>query len=291
MCKSQWIDDLIKLVHPKDGHTKIAAMLRGYLDESGIQDGASLCLVGGYFGGPGQWRKVGIAWQKVLDKFFVPEFHAKQFWAFNPSGQRVGPYKGWDERKASQFLSKLISIINGHRIHPVSTMLVVDAFNRLTYNQRRFLTGGALRDGQFVTSGCPSKPYFVPFTSVILGIASHAPFGGKAHFFFDLNKNFKGYALDLYAIVKQSEVQVKDRLGEIGFPTGQEAVQHQTADMLCYLSYQFGQKNLHNPSRRPDLLLRSILQGMLLEEDFPFLNEAGLSEVLRGIQLPSDKST
>jgi hypothetical protein len=28
-----------------------------YLDESGAHEGASVCLVAGYFGGPGQWKK------------------------------------------------------------------------------------------------------------------------------------------------------------------------------------------------------------------------------------------
>lgn len=264
-------------------------MLQGYLDESGIQEGASVCLVAGYFGGPGQWRKLGTAWQKVLDEYKVTEFHAKQFWAFDNQAQRVGPYKNWSSAKAQTFLAKLISIIDSHKIHPVSSALVVESFNRLSYNQRRFLTGGSLRNGKFVTSGCPSKPYFVPFQNTILTIADHAPTGGKAKFAFDLNKNFKGYAQDLYyEVLKQTDVRVKDRLGEISFPTGQEAVQLQSADLLCYLNYQFAQKKLINRNERPDDLMRSVLQGLLDEHDCPFFDDEGLKLALDGVTLPSE---
>ena len=209
------------------------------LHESGIQDGAPICLIGGYFGGPGQWRKVGIAWQTILNRHKVEEFHAKQFWAFADKGERVGPYKEWSESKAHHFLDELIAVIDGHKIHPVSTVLVVDAFNRLTHNERRFLTGGALRDGKFVTSGCASKPYFLPFQTVVLDLARHASIGGKAHFAFDLNKQFKGYALELFALVKGlTALPFHNRIGEISFPTGLEAVQLQTANLLCYLNYR-----------------------------------------------------
>jgi hypothetical protein len=286
--KSQWIDDRAKVAHPKDNHQKIYAMLQGYLDESGIQDGAPVCLVAGYFGGQGQWRKVGQSWERILVQYGVPEFHASRFWAFKAGAERVGPYKGWSKDKAEQFLYELVEVINRHKIHPVSTVLVVDAFQRLTYNQRRFLTGGALNNGRFVTSGCPSKPYYLPFQTVILDIARHAPIGGKAHFAFDLNKQFKGYALELFGLVKGLvEHPVHDRIGEISFPTGLEAVQLQTADLLCYLNYQFAQKKLANHAEKPDFLLRRILQGMLDENDFPFLDDKGLSTLLEGINLPT----
>jgi len=263
-------------------------MFQAYFDESGIQDGASVCLVGGYFGGPGQWRKFGQEWQAILDEYEVPEFHAKQFWAFNDYGQRVGPYKGWSATKAETFLGKLVGVIDSHKkkIHPIGAVLVVEAFNRLTYNQRRFLTGGALRDGRFVTSGAPSKPYFLAFQSACLGVAHHAPVGGKAHFAFDLNKNFKGYALDLYSLLKETDLKVKGRLGEIAFPTGQEVVQLQAADLFCYLDYQFCKRKVQNKNEQPDPLLRSVLQGMLSEHDFPFLNDEGLAVVLEGVKLP-----
>ncbi len=96
-------------------------------------------------------------------------------------------------------------------------------------------------NGKFKSSGCPSKSYFLPFQTCILDAADHVPVGGKAHFFFDLNKQFKGYAIDLFALVKGLDLKVKDRIGEVHFPTGLEAVQLQAADMFCYGSRYFSQ--------------------------------------------------
>jgi len=53
-------------------------MIEAYLDESGIHDGAAVCVIAGYFGGPGQWHKFERLWRKSLDRAGVPleKFHA-----------------------------------------------------------------------------------------------------------------------------------------------------------------------------------------------------------------------
>jgi len=143
-------------------------------------------------------------------------------------------------------------------------------------------------NGKFKSSGCPSKPYFVPFQICVTDVAAHAPIGGKAHFAFDLNKQFKGYALDLFALVKGLEdLKVRDRIGEIEFPTGIEAVQLQTADLLCYQAYQYAQKRAANPNERPHPLLRNLLKGLAVEAD-AFLDDKGLGLLLEGINIPPD---
>jgi len=177
-------------------------MMQAYLDESGIHEGANVCVIARCFGGPGQWKRLSSAWARILQLHKVTEFHAKEFWARDPLGGRVGPYKGWSGKKADTFLDQLVNIIQGRKVHPVSCAVVLDSFNKLSHNQRRFLTGGKLLNGKFKSSGCPSKSYFLPFQTCILDAADHVPVGGKAHFFFDLNKQFKGYAIDLFALVK-----------------------------------------------------------------------------------------
>ena len=104
-------------------------MIQGYLDESGIHDGAKICLVGGYFGGPGQWKKFGNAWKGILTEYNVPEFHAHEFYK-RDGAERSGVYRGWSDTKADSFLNKLVAVIIGsEKIHPVSAALVVDCFN------------------------------------------------------------------------------------------------------------------------------------------------------------------
>jgi len=175
------------------------------------------------------------------------------------------------------------------RCAPVSSPTSCQLASPALYSdERRFLTDGALKKGRFVTSGSATKPYFVPFQDVCICVAEHAAVGGKAHFSFDLNKNFKGYGLDLFALLKQTPLKAQDRLGEISFPTGKEAVQLQAADLLCYLSYQYGQRRVGDKNAKPDETLRRIIQGFQSLHDFPFYNKPFLLRLLEGQNVPKD---
>src|SRR5579872_7283912 len=118
--KSQpWISDAAQLVHPKDGHEKIFAMLQAYIDESGIHTNhCELCCVGGYFGSVPIWRHFETRWRKTLDHYGIEEFHAKRFYQRDPEGNRVSPYREWSDTQADKFINRLISIITDHRIFP-----------------------------------------------------------------------------------------------------------------------------------------------------------------------------
>jgi hypothetical protein len=62
------IDEIAAFVHPRDGHPKLFIMLEAYLDESGIHDGAPVCIVAGYFGDQSQMKKLG----KGMEEDFAP---------------------------------------------------------------------------------------------------------------------------------------------------------------------------------------------------------------------------
>ena len=51
---------------------KILAMVNAYLDESGIHDGAAICVISGYFGGPGRGKKFEKLCRKTLDDARLP---------------------------------------------------------------------------------------------------------------------------------------------------------------------------------------------------------------------------
>jgi hypothetical protein len=58
-------------------------MLEAYMDESGIHDGAHVCVIAGYYGGESQWRRFEPRWQKIIEDADTPalkEFHARDFW-------------------------------------------------------------------------------------------------------------------------------------------------------------------------------------------------------------------
>src|ERR1700683_5218102 len=87
------IDELEGLVHPRDGHPKILAMIEGYIDETGIHDGATVCVIAGYFGGRGQWKRFEHDWRLALKDSEVPlaDFHALNFM------KRRKFFFGWDD--------------------------------------------------------------------------------------------------------------------------------------------------------------------------------------------------
>ncbi|MGB7603036.1 MAG: hypothetical protein WBM24_22225 [Candidatus Sulfotelmatobacter sp.] len=204
------MDELARLVHPRNGHRKVFAMLDAYLDESGIHTGAATCVIAGFFGGSSGWKALEKMWEPILNKHHVKleDFHAKDFVKM--------------EKHAFLILELAVLISGLKKIHPVCFSIDVEAFNSFSLAQRKFMTGAIVKKRKMVTSGCPSKPYFVPFQNCIKNVCDHAPVGSKAHFFFGLDRPFADYATELFRQTKsdefacpESQWKTKDRLGTL----------------------------------------------------------------------------
>lgn len=147
-------------------------MIEGYFDESGIHDGAKVCIVGGYYGTQAAWRKFEREWFKILAHY--PElqnegFHARRFFGRDPAGRRIGPFAGWSDEKANKLLERLVQGILRNRVFPIGYGAIVADFLALSLLQRQWLTGAHFRlDGKYVSGGNPTKPYYVPFQFCIL---------------------------------------------------------------------------------------------------------------------------
>ena len=66
--------------------------MEAYFDESGIHDGAKVCVVAGYYGTEMAWKKFEGQWNKILLDY--PElngeaFHAKRFFARDENQKRL----------------------------------------------------------------------------------------------------------------------------------------------------------------------------------------------------------
>ena len=155
-------------------------MIDAYLDESGIHDGAPICVIAGYFGGRGQWRKFEKDWRKALDKADVPleKFHAKNLI------KRAGFFLGWRDGQYFSLLSDLAGAICRYKIYPLFHCIIVEDCFAFSESSRRWLTGATVRaeDGKVMTSGCPSKPYFMPFQYALRNLCGYAP-AGEGTFF------------------------------------------------------------------------------------------------------------
>lgn len=154
-------------------------MIDAYLDESGVHQGAEVCMIAGYFGGRGQWRKFGNAWEQVLGDFDVPlnEFHAQNL------VKRTNFFHGWTDTESNELQFALAQTIAEFKIHPVAQGVLVKDFFKFSLMARRFMTGATLtREGQLEETGSPERPYFDPFQPVLKRVLNYAPVGGKAHF-------------------------------------------------------------------------------------------------------------
>jgi hypothetical protein len=284
------IDEFAEMVHPRDGHPKIFAMIDAYLDESGIHEGAACCVIAGFFGGRGQWKKFEEAWKQLLRDFKVPmeKFHAKHFYPepkpdtwFNDQWSRRDDCKLFHDAIAD-------TISRYKKIHPVTAGIIVPAFNSFSLNDRRFLTGAKSSiKGELVSQGSPERPYFVPFLMVVRQICEYAPVGGKAHFLFGIDRSFYRYATVLFEQISNDQLRIgsslewKDRLGISSAPRAANTAQLQAADFLAYLTYRHMLDTGHLLGAvQPTALLLKCIQNRRSDEDFYFCTKANLEATL-----------
>jgi hypothetical protein len=274
------IDELARLVHPRDGHPKIFAMIEAYLDESGIHDGAAVCVIAGYFGGRGQWKRFETSWRSALAKFDVPlhEFHAKDFM------KRTGFFYGWPLQKQSDLKYALATAIIEYKIYPVSTGVIISDFYACSEPQRRFLTGAKIENGKLISTGSPRKPYFVPFSRVLEKVASYAPVGGKAHYFFGLDRPFSEYATVYFKdVATDPQARQSGKYGTPAFPLAKETPELQAADLFVYVTYlDMIDRNARNAwQERPPEYLLALLSRARSHGDFEYYDNDAIADHLR----------
>jgi hypothetical protein len=252
-------------------------VIDAYLDESGIHEGAGVCVVGGYWSSRTRWRQLDTDWRKALAKFTVPldRFHAKDLF---PRGE--GVFAKWSQADCESLLRALADAIVDSQVSPITSGIVVKDFHSFSENQRRFMTGATIKKGKRVSTGCPDKPYFVVFQHCIRRIACYAPGGGKAHFFFGLDRPFGGYATSLLEEIKKNPFQIncKERLGDPFYPRAKETPNLQAADLLVHLTYQhmLERHAADNWNVSPFGLLGMCIINAKEREDFALLDKACL---------------
>jgi hypothetical protein len=266
-------------------------MIDAYLDESGIHDGASVCVVAGYFGGRGKWRKLEDDWKQMLRDFKVPmeKFHTKHFY---PEPKPETWFQdGWSRRAEYKAFHTAIAdtIANHKKIHPVSAGIIVPDFFKFSLEDRRFMTGATKKGGKLIGHGAPDKPYFVPFQNVVRQICSYAPVGGCAHFFVGVDQPFHRYASALFDQMMSDDLQGgpwewKKRIGQISNPKAANTAALQISDFLSNLTYH----HMLDAGERvgavlPSPLLARCLENRMVQEDFYFSTEQMLRMTLDSV--------
>ncbi len=110
------------------------------MDESGIHEGAHVCVIAGYWGTVKKWKKFENRWKAILRDANEPtlvEFHSVEFW--NKNDKRRGVFARWSDDRADKFIDDLASCIVDAKVFPTACTVAMDDWNRLNGNERRFL--------------------------------------------------------------------------------------------------------------------------------------------------------
>jgi hypothetical protein len=242
---------------------KQSLWLRHILDESGIHDGAQVCIIAGYFGRRNAWERLEADWRSILSAHHVPlgEFHAKDL-------VKTHRYK--------DLLKELADCIARRDLFPISSGVAVPDFEELGKAERRWFTGGG---GKQRKSGAPSKPYFLPFQMCVTRITHYTRPGARANFFLGCDRPFAEYALSLFKQMKESSHsphwEEKKRLGKPSFPQAKETPQLQAADLFAHLSYlHWIKRNKENDWNVPPTgLLATCLARTKSKYDHVYINK------------------
>jgi hypothetical protein len=266
-------------------------MIEAYMDESGIHEGAHVCVIGGYWGSIKKWKRFERRWKQIIEDAGEPtlkEFHSTDFWYAD--GRRKGIFARWSNDKADKFIADLATCIVDSGIYPTAAVLVVADWKKLNKDERMFLTGGRYNKStlKWVTRGAPNRLYFLPFQFAIEYPALSCQAGLHVHYVFDLNKQFKKHALDLFGLMKiDPKINARHRMGALDFETGEAAPGLQAADMLAYQIYKFSKVRIEfgKLAKRSQMspLLQKIIKNVREHHDFPFLDKEGLNVVLHNM--------
>ena len=244
-------------------------------DESGIHEGSIYCIVGGYRGSPGQWEIFNRAWQIVLQKYRVAEFHSNVFFnrkrITNPD---KNPYLKWSDQKADEYLGELLKVISGRRIYPVGCAVNVRDFENCSYGERCVLAGY-----EPILSRRKSQrpaPYHAAFRHALGDAIMMTHPDTALHFMFALQQEYKQRALEAYGLLK--ELDTSGRAGQlrgIEFETPTDWPGLQAADLLTHHWYYCSVRFLEGKGiSKKNFAIMNVLTHK--RNDMPLINAASI---------------
>jgi len=235
-------------------------VIEAYCDESGIHDGAAFCVVVGFVGSRRNWQLFESSWAKASGGV---DFHGKEFFA-RVRGERVGPYKGWTDQKAEDYLIGLEDVVTSTDVHAIGSVINVRDFKALSLGDRKYLTGAIyrVRARRFRTSGAPTKPFFLGFGDCMAAAAAHVRKPNwKVNIVWDRQNEFAGLATKLFETALEIGVPgLQDRLGELSFRPKTGLGGLQAADLLAHTAYKRSGLAV-GANKELDMALTTLLQN------------------------------
>lgn len=257
---------------------KILIMIQAFLDESGIHNDAEVCVIAGYYGYPGAWKKLNDRWKSILRSAEVPldKFHALDLI------QHRGFFFEMPRDDHEKLKMSLARAVASFRVYPVTVALIMEDFRSLTTEQKRFFTGATIDDrsspGKLKTSGRPSTPYFMPFSHCVRTVYDNNP-NREIEFHFGFARPFLGYAKEMFDVIRTRHPAAREPIQS----QAKNTPQMQIADFLCHTSYKhmLERHSAKDWNVLPAEPLYSLLTNLQRPENCRFFNRETIAESLR----------
>jgi hypothetical protein len=253
-------------------------MIKVYLDESGIHQGAAVCTVAGYAAPWRAWKKIFVKeWPRVLKRFGLSDFHAKRF--FKRAGDE---YAGWTEGETIDCFNQLVAVINQAHLTPVGAAVVTQSFWKLSQEERRWITGAEfdVDTSKWLDSGAPKTPYHLPVRHAVIESAKFGSPDNKVHYVHDRQDQYAPLVLEGFNQLKET-LRSRDNLGDMVFSGRREAIPLQAADLIAYHVAKYAESRLQTgePHPTPSYEMQRLMER---PNEIRYYDDYGLSLLLSG---------
>jgi hypothetical protein len=208
-----------------EGSDGVIAVLKAYMDESGVHDGSPICTVAAYMGRPQNWQEFAKKWKPAKRPINV--FHAAD------CANLRGEFEGWDKTKRDEYVAKLLPVLTGTNLPGIVVGIDI----------REFGAAIAGRDDLGQLFGTPYSACFHWVTQIIMLQAFQAGSAERIGFIHETN-DFAGQAAEAFNYIKKFGNPYGTAVS-LQFGGKEDYLPLQAADILAYE----GNKRLRDVSK------------------------------------------
>ena len=204
----------------------VVAVLKIFMDESGVHHGSPVVTVAAYFGRPKTWKAFTIDWNRAKGPIKV--FHATD------CANLRGEFAGWNESERNEYVAKLLPVLPRHKIVGVAIGFDLPALEAAMSSQ----------PGLMATFGNPYTACFRLAARMIVDTVEKMGSNESLAFVHE-NNDYQKEAQDAFDFVDRGRTK---HFGPMSLTYGAKAdyVPLQAADVLAYES----NKRIRDPSKK-----------------------------------------
>lgn len=153
-----------------------------------------------------------------------------------PSGrERLGEFKNWDDERHHEFIDRLLTVIQGHKVYPFGFGVLSKEWEKVPVHLQRVYSG-------YRYSEAPKdkklKAMYLAVNSLFVHLTLYCRRNKSMHFFMDRDQQSASRILECFSKL-QSEARKNDiwqysQMGSITFADSRESAPLQAADLLAY---------------------------------------------------------